>query len=191
MPAFQLKHVSKSNQVLSNHHFYLNHIEFFSLTSWQLYACSGAIEVTLTVWVKRPIAEHNKTPQRADLLHISWEVLFPCFKFCLPAWYCLMFTALYYQYLSILYCHLQATDFQQRNSLIKLFYWQFEKHIVTVTCRGCRLQWRCEFSNSSLTQHSLHSRHTRTWTRLTEYNTFIQVNHHGTFITQFTSKALL
>ena len=27
--------------------------------------------------------------------------------------------------------------------------------------------------------------------RLTEYNTFIQVNHHGTFITQFTSKALL
>ena len=99
-----------------------------SLTSWQLYACSGAIEVTRTVWVKRPIAEHNKTPQRADLLHISWEVLFPCFKFRLPAWYCLMFTALYYQYLSILYCHLQASDFQQRNSLIKLFYWQFEKH---------------------------------------------------------------
>ena len=35
---------------------------------------------------------------------------------------------------------------------------------VTVTCRGCRLQRRCEFSNSSLTQHSLHSTHTRTWT---------------------------
>ena len=27
--------------------------------------------------------------------------------------------------------------------------------------------------------------------RLMEYNTFIQVNHRGTFITQFTSKALL
>ena len=65
------------------------------------------------------------------------------------------------------------------------------KNDVTVTCRGCRLQRRCELSNSSLTQHSLHSTHTDMNYRLTEYNTFIQVNHHGTFITQFTSKALL
>ena len=36
------------------------------------------------------------------------------------------------------------------------------KNYVKVMCRGCRLQRRCEFSNSSLTQHSLHSTHTRT-----------------------------